>query len=61
MYSPVAALRRAASGFDRVAVVSASSASSDWRIVLANGVELEFSGSVDEATLSTVLGVASRL
>ena len=46
--------------FDRVDVIDAGS-SDQWRMVLPNGVEIGFSGVVDEAALSAVLGAASRL
>lgn len=52
---------RQAKGFDRVAVIGTEAASSAWHIVLPNGVQIGFSGPVDEARLSAVLTAASRL
>ena len=49
------------SGFARVEVIAQEPASSGWHIVLPNGVQVGFSGSVDETTLSSVLSAASRL
>ena len=47
------------STFDRVEVVGeASPLLSTWRIVLPNGVQIGFSGIVDEAGLAAVLGAA---
>lgn len=51
----------AGKGFARVQVVGRESAASEWRIGLPNGVQIGFSGAVDEALLTTVLGVVSRL
>ena len=51
---------RAAVSFDRLEVVEAG-APLAWRIVLANGVEVGFSGALDASALAAVLGVASRL
>ena len=50
-----------AKGFARVQVVDTQSPASEWNIVLLNGVQIGISGAVDEASLSTVLGVVSRL
>ncbi len=41
--------------FDRVQVTSIERPSGEWRVCLPNGVQVEFSGLVDEAVLSTVL------
>ena len=51
---------RASVSFDRLEVVEAE-APLAWRIVLPNGVEVGFSGALDAAALSTVLGVARAL
>lgn len=50
-----------AKGFARVQVVDTESPVSEWRIALPNGVQIGFSGAVDEALLTTVLGVVRRL
>ena len=46
--------------FQRAQVV-APVVSSEWRIHLPNGVSVAFSGSVDTATLATVLNTAATL
>ena len=46
--------------FQRVQTVT-ESADTKWRIQLANGVSVEFSGSVDGGSLSTVLNTVARL
>ncbi len=44
--------------FQRVQLTDVGSSSSDWRITLPNGVQVEFSGSVDGADISAVLSAA---
>jgi hypothetical protein len=44
-----------ASRFERVQVSALPRSSSEWRITLPNGVQVEFSGSVDGAQVSRVL------
>lgn len=46
--------------FQRVQT-SAESAATKWRIQLPNGVMVEFSGTVDDGSLSTVLNTVARL
>lgn len=46
--------------FDRVAITGGERLPAEWRIVLPNGIEVVFSGSVDGAQLSTVLSAAAR-
>ena len=52
---------RQSSDFARIEVIAQEPVSNTWHILLPNGVQLGFSGSVDEATLSSVLSAASRL
>lgn len=44
--------------FQRVAT-TVETADSEWRIRLANGVSVEFSGRIDAGSLTTVLGAAA--
>ena len=50
----------ASARFQRVETV-ATDASNEWRIRLPNGLSVEFSGSVDAGSLSTVLTTVARL
>jgi hypothetical protein len=52
---------REPSGFARVEVIAPEPRSGEWHILLPNGVQIGFSGSVDEAALTSVLTAASRL
>ena len=52
--------RTRSSQFQRVQT-AAVSVGSEWRIQLPNGVSVDFSGTVDAATLSTVLNTVARL
>jgi hypothetical protein len=49
------------SGFTRVRISDAGYASGTWHLVLPNGVQIGFTGAVDEAALDAVLQVAHRL
>ncbi len=46
--------------FQRVQT-EAVSVGGEWRVQLPNGISVEFSGTVDGGSLSTVLGTAARL
>ena len=46
--------------FQRAETIAVSS-DSDWRIQLPNGVSVDFSGTVDAGSLSTVLQTAAGL
>ena len=46
--------------FQRVQLKPAT-ADTEWRVRLANGVSVEFSGSIDAASLSTVLSTVASL
>ncbi len=48
------------SRFQRVQTATVS-ADTKWRIQLLNGVSVEFSGTVDDGSLSTVLSTVARL
>jgi len=47
--------------FQRVQLTGLSQSSAEWRITLPNGVQVEFSGSVDGADVSAVLTAAMRI
>jgi hypothetical protein len=49
------------SGFTRVRIADAGYPLSTWCLVLPNGVQIGFSGAVDEAALEAVLRAAQRL
>ena len=49
------------SRFDRVEVFNEPVLSSTWQILLPNGVQIGFSGTVDEAELALVLRAANAL
>jgi len=49
---------RRASRFERVRVTPMTRSSCEWRIVLPNGVQVEFSGSVAGTEMSRVLAAA---
>ena len=53
--------RRTSEGFDRVRVVDVQAPATEWRLTLANGVQIGFCGAVDRESLFSVLEVASRL
>lgn len=46
--------------FEQVQIIESSS-ESEWRIALPNGAVVEFTGSLNEQTLSTVLKTAARV
>lgn len=50
-----------ASRFERVQVSTLTRSSSEWRITLPNGVQVEFCGSVDGAQLSRVLAAVKGI
>jgi hypothetical protein len=47
--------------FERVQLTDVGRSSCEWRIVLPNGVQVEFSGSVDGTEVSAVLSAAMRV
>ena len=49
------------SRFQRVQTAAAVTVDQKWRIQLPNGVSVDFSGTVDAGSLSTVLTTAARL
>jgi transposase-like protein len=47
--------------FDRIQVSTLTRSSSEWRITLPNGVQVEFCGSVDGAQVSQVLAAVKGI